>query len=337
MAPCAAIFGPAGTEISDWERGFFSETRPLGFILFARNVESPDQLRRLTADLRAAAGHDALVLIDQEGGRVQRLRPPHWRDWRPPLEDAVRAREPARAMALRYRIIGQDLRALGIDVNAVPCADLARPETHPFLRNRCYGAAVADVTRIARAVADGCLAGGVLPVLKHLPGHGRAQADSHLDLPRVAAPAAALTATDFAPFRALADLALGMTAHVVFEGLGQQAPATQSPEMIRLIRQDLGFAGLLMSDDIGMAALSGPVEMRAAAALAAGCDVVLHCNGERAEIAQVAKVCGPLDGAAEARARAALDSRPAPAPVDISALVAEFETLVGLAPGRGGR
>jgi beta-N-acetylhexosaminidase len=337
MAPCAAVFGPAGTEITDWERGFFAEARPLGFILFARNCDTPDQLRRLTDDLRTAAGHDALVLIDQEGGRVQRLRPPHWRAWRPPLEDAARASNPARAMALRYRIIGHELRSLGIDVNAVPCADLARPETHAFLRNRCYGETVADVTRIARAVAEGCLAGGVLPVLKHLPGHGRAQADSHLQLPRVAAPTAALAATDFAPFRALSDLPLGMTAHVVYAGLGQSAPATQAPDMIRLIRNELGFGGLLMTDDIGMEALAGPVGARATAALAAGCDVVLHCNGARAEIAEVARACGPLTGPAEARARAALAARPAAAPVDIAALVAEFESLVGQGPGRGGR
>ena len=277
------------------------------------------------------------MLIDQEGGRVQRLRPPHWRAWRPPLEDAARASDPSRAMALRYRIIGQELRALGIDVNAVPCADLARPRTHPFLRNRCYGETVADVTRIARAVVDGCLAGGVLPVLKHLPGHGRAQADSHLHLPRVAAPEAALAATDFAPFRALADLPLGMTAHVVYEGLGQSGPATQAPDMIRLIRDDLGFGGLLMTDDIGMDALAGPVEARAAAALAAGCDVVLHCNGDAAEIAAVARSCGPLTGPAQTRARAALAARPPAAPVDIAARVAEFESLVGQGPGRGGR
>jgi len=337
MAPCAAIFGPWGAELTDWERGFFAETRPLGFILFARNCNTPDQVRRLTEDLRAAVGHDALVLIDQEGGRVQRLRPPHWRAWRPPLEDVAKARDPDRAMALRYRIIGHELRALGIDVNAVPCADLARPETHPFLHNRCYGETAETVTCIARAVARGCLAGGVLPVVKHLPGHGRARADSHLDLARVAAPAAALEASDFVPFRALSDLPLGMTAHVVFEGLDQDTPATQAPGMIRLIREDLGFGGLLMTDDIGMQALSGPVEARAAAALAAGCDVVLHCNGARDEIERVARVCEPLTGLAEARARAALAARPAAAPVDISTLVAEFECLVGPAPGREGR
>lgn len=337
MALGAAIIGPQGTAITDWEKSFYADYQPLGFILFARNVDTPDQLRRLTDDLRAAAGHEALVMVDQEGGRVQRLRAPHWREWLPPLDDVARASDPERAMALRYQIIGQELRDAGIDVNAVPCADLARAETHPFLRNRCYGETVETVTRISRAVATGCLAGGVLPIVKHMPGHGLAQVDSHKALPRVNLPPAELEALDFAPFRALADLPLGMTAHIVFDSLGQSAPATQSPEMIRLIREAIGFDGLLMSDDIGMEALSGSAPERAAAALAAGCDAVLQCNGGPQVVEAVAQASGSLTPEAMRRAEAALNGRPSPASIDISACVAEFETLVGEGPGRGAR
>lgn len=333
MAFTAACFGPEGLDITDWEKGFFRETTPLGFILFARNVDSPEQLRRLTGDLRDAAGHDALVLIDQEGGRVQRMRAPHWREWVPPLDEVARASDPVRAMELRYELIGRELRDVGIDVNAVPCADLIRDDTHPFLRNRCYGDTVETVTEISLAVTRGCLAGGVLPIMKHMPGHGLAKVDSHLDLPRVGLARRILDQLDFAPFKALSTLPMGMTAHIVYEGLDQTAPATQAPEMIRLIREDLGFDGLLMTDDIGMEALSGTVAERSEAAIAAGCDIVLHSNGKPQEIEQVARVVGTMTGNAEMRAKTVLALRRAPAAVDISALEAEFEALVGEGPG----
>lgn len=333
MAFASAIFGPEGLEVTDWEKGFFRETKPLGFILFARNVDSPDQLRRLTTDLREAAGHDALMLVDQEGGRVQRLGRPHWRQWVPPLDEVARASDPVRAMELRYQIIGQELRRVGIDVNAVPCADLVRDDTHPFLRNRCYSDSVDQVIEVSKAVARGCVAGGVLPIMKHMPGHGLATVDSHKDLPRVTLSQRILDQLDFAVFKGLSTIPLGMTAHIVFEGLGQTAPATQSPEMIRLIREDLGFDGLLMTDDIGMDALSGNVAERAAASLAAGCDVVLHSSGKPEEIEQVGGVLHTLEGAAEIRAKTALALRPRPSAVDISALEDEFESLVGDRPG----
>lgn len=333
MALGAAIFGPEGQGISDWEKGFFAEYQPLGFILFARNVDNPDQLRRLTDDLRAAAGHDALVMIDQEGGRVERLKRPHWREWVSPLAEVARAADPARAMALRYEIIGRELRAVGIDVNAVPCADLVRDDTHPFLRNRCYSDQVDQVIAISRAVAQGCMAAGVLPVMKHMPGHGLAKVDSHLDLPHVGLPERMLRQLDFATFKGLATLPMGMTAHVVYDGLGEDQPATQSAEMIRRVREDLGFDGLLMTDDIGMEALSGGVAERSEAAMSAGCDVVLHSNGQPQEIEQVARVCGALEGPALVRARTVLQLRPEPTSVDISALEAEFEALTGAAPG----
>jgi len=330
VARGAFISGCAGPALTPDEAAFFRDADPWGFILFARNVESPGQLRRLTGDLRAAVGRDAPVLIDQEGGRVARLGPPHWRAW-PAPRDEVGAAGPARAaraMYLRYRLIAAELRAAGIDVNCAPVADIATPATHPFLRNRCYGETAGAVAAIARAVADGLADGGVLPVLKHIPGHGRATADSHLALPRVAAPPAELEAGDFAAFRALADLPMAMTAHVVFDALDPDLPATLSPLAIEAIRGTIGFAGLLMTDDISMGALAGPVGARAAAARAAGCDLVLHCNGEPAEMAAVAEAAGALDGAAAARAARALAARRPPDDAAPEALAAERAAIL---------
>lgn len=324
----AAIFGPEGLEITDWERAYFREFKPFGFILFARNVDTPDQVKRLCDDLREAAGHDAPILVDQEGGRVQRLRAPHWREWLPPLEQMERARDPMRAMWLRYRMIAAELREVGIDANCAPCADITARLTHPFLRNRCYGGDAVTVMDAARAVAEAHLAGGVLPVVKHIPGHGRATVDSHLDLPRVTARREDLEAQDFVPFKALADLPLGMTAHIVFEDIDDSAPATTSRVMMDVIRNDIGFNGLLMTDDIGMEALSGDVGQRSAASIAAGCDVVLHCSGKMDEIIKVAQAAGEMTDAAQSRAESALALRKDPTPVDIDDLSEEFDDLL---------
>lgn len=324
----AYILGCAGTRLTPDETAFFRAADPWGFILFARNVESPDQVAALVADLREAVGWPAPVLIDQEGGRVARLRGPAWREWLPPLDQVERAGNgAARSMYLRYRIIAHELADLGIDVNCVPCADIATDDTHPFLRNRCYGTGVGPVSGIARAAATGLMAGGVLPVLKHIPGHGRAAADSHEALPRVEASPEDLAAGDFAVFRMLSDLPLGMTAHVVY-GAFDDRPATLSARMIRLIREEIGFDGLLMTDDISMEALSGPVSARARASLDAGCDLVLHSNGDMAEMVALANEAGVLSAAGQARADAALGWRRAPEPVDIAALEDEFETLM---------
>ncbi|MCF2903614.1 beta-hexosaminidase [Octadecabacter sp. CECT 8868] len=324
----AAIFGPEGPEITDWERAYFRDYKPFGFILFARNVENPDQLKRLCADLREAAGHDAPILVDQEGGRVQRLREPHWRQWLPPLEQMEQASDPMRAMWLRYRIIAEELRTVGIDSNCAPCADITARLTHPFLRNRCYGGDAVTVMDASRAVADAHLAGGVLPVVKHIPGHGRATVDSHKNLPTVTATREELDREDFAPFKALADLPLGMTAHIVFEDIDDSAPATTSRVMMDVIRHDIGFNGLLMTDDIGMEALSGDVAQRSSASIAAGCDVILHCCGDATEIVQVGEAAGQMTDAAQARAEAALLMRKSPTPVDIDALSEEFDDLL---------
>ena len=328
MAPRALILGCAGPRLTRSEAAFFARADPWGFILFARNVSDPAQLARLTAELRAAVGRAAPILVDQEGGRVQRLRAPHWREWLPPLDQTARATDPVRAMFLRGRLIALELRAAGIDVNCAPLADIACAATHPFLHNRCYATTPDLVTRCARAMADGLTAGGVLPVLKHIPGHGRARADSHHDLPVVATDAATLAKTDFAPFRALADLSLGMTAHLLYRALDPDRPATLSPRIVTLIREEIGFAGLLMTDDISMQALPGSLPERATEALAAGCDIVLHCNGALAEMEALATVCPPLAGAALSRARAAEAARHTPQPADPAALAAEYDALL---------
>jgi len=322
----ATIFGCAGPVLLASERAFFRDADPFGFILFARNVETPDGLRRLTAALREAVGRDAPILIDQEGGRVQRLRPPHWQDWTPPLETVEQASslaEAARQMRLRAQVIAAELMAVGIDANCAPVADVARAETHPFLRNRCYGTDPATVTLIARAVADGLLAGGVLPVMKHLPGHGRSHLDTHLALPTVPVGLDELRQVDFAPFRALADLPMAMTAHLVFAALDPGLPATQSLTMIRLIRDEIGFKGLLMTDDLNMEALSGTLAERTARSMAAGVDIALHCKGDLPEMQAVAGAAGPMTDAAMARGRAALALR-RPVQADLPALMAEL-------------
>ncbi len=329
MSVTAAIFGPEGPEVTAWERDFFREAQPLGFIVFARNIENPDQLRRLTADLRAAVGRNAPILIDQEGGRVQRMRAPHWREYLPALDQMDRASDPLRAQWIRNRLIAAELHSVGIDANCAPLADIAEDATHPFLQNRLYGRDVASVVAAARVCADAHLAGGVLPVLKHIPGHGRAAIDSHLRLPQVDAPRSELDAYDFAPFKALNDLPMGMSAHIVFRDIDPDAPATTSPKMIKVIREDIGFDGLLMTDDLSMEALSGTVAERSTAAIKAGCDVVLHCNGEQAEMQSVAKATGLMTTAAMTRANSALDQRKIPENIDIQSLEAEFETLLG--------
>ncbi len=329
--PGALILGCEGKALSPDEAAFFRDADPWGFILFGRNVADPAQLSRLCADLRAAVGREAPVLIDQEGGRVARLGPPHWREWLAPLHQAELAGgQAARVMYLRYRLIAAELQALGIDVNCAPVIDIARAETHPVLKDRCYGQDVVRVAEIAGSVAQALLDGGVLPVLKHLPGQGRASTDSHRELPRLRTGYRALRWADFMAFEPLAELPLGMLAHVVYEAIDPERPASQSPEVIGLLRAELGFRGLLIGDDLSMEALSGSLAQRAAASRAAGCDLVLHCSGELAEMRAVAAAAGRLDGAAAARARAALDWRRAPLPIDIPAVEAEFRALTDI-------
>jgi beta-N-acetylhexosaminidase len=323
----ATILDAGGLRLTREEKTLFRQARPFGFILFARNIESPDQVRDLCAEMREAAGHAALITIDQEGGRVQRLRPPHWRTWPAPLDQARQAGEQAaQVMYLRYRLIAAELHALGIDSNCAPLVDVAGPRTHPFLRDRCYGDEAETVATLGRAVADGLLDGGVLPVVKHIPGHGRAEADSHHDLPIVKSMKSELQDTDFEPFRHLNDLPMAMTAHLVYASIDSK-PATLSPTVMQVIRDEIGFDGLIMTDDISMKALDGTLPVLTRQALDAGCDVVLHCNGTLADRQAVAEVAGEMTGPAHRRAQAALACRKAPVSVDISALSAQFDAL----------
>ncbi|HXL64088.1 MAG TPA: beta-N-acetylhexosaminidase, partial [Xanthobacteraceae bacterium] len=319
----AFITGVGGLALTDRERAFLREAQPWGFILFRRNVASPQQLRGLIDEMRDALGRRAPILIDQEGGRVQRLGPPHWPVYPPGAAYGTaydRDRDQGLAAArLGARLIAADLFELGIDVDCLPLADVPVRNADPIVGDRAYGNEPGKVAAIARAIAQGLDAGGVLPVLKHIPGHGRAGVDSHKKLPVVEAKRAVLEATDFAAFVPLADLPMAMTAHVVFTAIDPLAPATVSATIVReVIRGSIGFDGLLMSDDISMEALSGAVGERAQNAIAAGCDVVLHCNGDMSEMTAVAAGVPHLAGEAARRAEAALAARKTPAPLDMA-------------------
>ena len=325
MTTGATILGCAGPRLTRAEATFFAQAQPWGFILFRRNIADADQTRALVNELRAAAGRDAPVFVDQEGGSVQRLRPPLARDW----PDARAQPGGARAIWLRHRLMAAESRAVGINGNCAPVIDVAGQATHPFLARRCWSDDPARVAELGRAAAEGLLAGGVLPVIKHLPGHGAANADSHHDLPRVTSPLSTLEGCDFIPVRALSELPLGMTAHVVYTALDPDRPGTVSPAVIAHLRGVLGFNGLLMTDDIGMGALGGPMGERSAAAIAAGCDLVLHCSGDLDEMMAVAEAAGDLSADAGHRADRALAARINPEAIDIAALEAEFDSLTG--------
>jgi beta-N-acetylhexosaminidase len=330
----AFITGIAGLELSADEQAFIREARPWGFILFKRNVQSPAQVSALVQELRAVAElPDAPVLIDQEGGRVQRLGPPHWPVY-PPGEIFSRVYDADSALGLQAarlsaRLIADDLLQLGINVDCLPLADVPVAGSDAVIGNRAYGTAPAKVAAIARAVTEGLEQGGVLPVLKHIPGHGRATADTHFLLPIVDTPEAELDVTDFAAFRPLADLPMAMTAHVVFSAIDAVHPATTSATMIaRVIRGSIGFQGLLMSDDVSMNALAGSIADRTRAIVAAGCDMVLHCNGKLDEMRAVAAETPELSGQALARADRALAARKAPIGFDRAAARAELDALI---------
>ncbi|MCX7299648.1 MAG: beta-hexosaminidase [Rhodobacterales bacterium] len=335
MAGRAVIFGAEGQSVTDWEKGFFREVDPWGFILFARNVENPEQLRRLTSELRETVGWQAPVLIDQEGGRVQRMRAPHWREYLPALDQMRRANNPIRAQWVRNRLIAAELRDVGIDVNCAPLADIAEAGTHPVLLNRLYGYDHETVADAAWACAEGLMAGGVLPVVKHLPGYGQGKVDSHLTLPVNGRSIQELNAHDFRPFRALCDLPLGMTAHIVMASIDPDQPATTSHAVMEVIRrpQSIGFQGLIMTDDLNMQALSGTLAQRAAASIAAGCDLVLQCNGKPSDMEMVAGAVGALSSAARTRADAALARRDGMGITveDLKALEVELNELIGSA------
>lgn len=338
----AFITGVSGPELSAAERDFIRAECPWGFILFKRNIETPAQVTRLINELREEIGQpDAPVLIDQEGGRVQRLGPPNW-----PIypAGAVFGRlydiDPAAGLAaarLSARLIAADLDEVGVSVDCLPLADVPVSGANAVIGERAYGTEPAKVAAIARAVTEGLGEGGVLPVLKHIPGHGRATADTHFSLPVVDTSREELEQSDFAPFRALADLPMAMTAHVVFSALDPAQPATTSATIIdEVIRGLIGFQGLLMSDDVSMNALVGSISDRTRALLAAGCDMVLHCNGKLEEMHEVARVTPELSGKALARAGRALLSRKAPQPFDRVKARAELDALVDRAGATAG-
>jgi beta-N-acetylhexosaminidase len=333
--PLAAIFGCSGGALTEDERAFFRDADPLGFILFQRNCQRPDQVRALVAALRDAVGRSAApVLIDQEGGRVSRLKPPHWAAYPTPAAIAALGGEAAvEAARLGARLIADDLAALGITVDCVPVLDIPAPGADPVIGDRAWGDSIAAVAERGRAVCEGVLAGGVLPVIKHIPGHGRATVDSHHELPHVEAPRATLEASDFAPFRALRDMPWAMTAHIVYAGIDDVRPATLSPKVIdEVIRASIGFDGVLLSDDVSMRALAGTFAERTAGALAAGCDVVLHCNGDVREMTEIADAASPLTPAARLRLDRAETRRMAAfVPVERATLEARFRAMLARA------
>lgn len=342
----AAIFGCAGTMLTNEERAFFKDVQPFGFILFARarraygyqdNIESPDQTRALCDELRSTVDNsEAPIFIDQEGGRVQRLGPPHWRA-RPPArrfgELFERTPEEGRdATYLCARLIAHELRESGINANCTPVLDVPIAGAHDIIGDRAYSTKPATVIALGRITVAGHLDSGVLPVIKHIPGHGRAMADSHVALPRVSAPYAELSTHDFVTFRGVNDAPVAMTAHIVYEAIDAERPATTSSRVVQtVIRREIGFGGLLLSDDLSMAALKGPIGKRARSALLAGCDVVLHCNGDLDEMKQIAADVKRLSGDSQRRAEAALAQYREPAELDIDKAEAHLAALVGTA------
>ncbi len=333
-APRAFICGLAGATLEEAERTFFADAQPLGFILFARNCENKEQLSALSASLRDAVGRaDAPILIDQEGGRVARLKPPQWREALPAgvyadLVERKGMEVARRASYLNARLMGAELIAHGITVDCAPMADIRFAESHAIVGDRAYGTTAEQVTALAGEVARGLMESGVMPVIKHIPGHGRALVDSHEALPIVEAELTTLRDTDFVPFTALKAVPWGMTAHITYTALDAEQPATLSPTVIQLIREEIGFDGLLLTDDVSMKALSGDMAAITKQSLAAGCDVVLHCNGEMAEMEQVAAVCPELSEAACARLARGWNALPEREEMDMAAGEEELKALL---------
>lgn len=330
----AAVFGVLGTRLNAEEKAFFSDIKPLGFILFKRNCENREQVKALVAEMHELTGRDALpILIDQEGGRVMRLQPPEWRkSLAAGALAALSARsikKTKRAIYLNSRLIASELAELGITVNCLPVLDIPVAGAHEIISDRALGTEPKQIVTLGREMVKGLLEGGVLPIMKHMPGHGRATVDSHDELPVVDTPLDELERTDFVPFRKMNDLAMGMTAHVIYTALDAENVATTSPTVIRYIREKIGFDGLLFSDDLSMKALKGSFQSRTEDSLKAGCDVVLHCNGKLEEMRPIAEKLPPLTEKARARAKAAMAQLHPPQPLDIAAAEQELQSLLG--------
>ncbi|MBX2830771.1 MAG: beta-N-acetylhexosaminidase [Rhodospirillales bacterium] len=307
--PRACVLGIDGTELSNWEKGFFRDADPYGFILFARNVEDQTQVRALTKSLRDVVGNTNIpIFVDQEGGRVMRLKPPHWR--KIPAAGVfgelfeLKPEDAREAAYINARLMAMDLRDAGFNTTCAPVLDLRFPGMSDVVGDRSYGGDVGKVVMLASAVAAGLLDGGVAPVIKHIPGHGRASVDSHKDLPVVSASHAELTRLDFAPFMQMKDVLAAMSAHLLFTAIDDQRPGTVSPTIINdVIRDEIGFENLLISDDLSMEALGGSIASRTHECLKAGCDIALHCNGKRTEMEEVVSMTPLLSGAALSRAQ----------------------------------
>ena len=334
MRTKAFIAGCTGMELSEAEADFFRKEQPWGFIIFAHNIEDREQVSALTSQMRECVGRDdAPILIDEEGGRVQRLRPPHWLS-NPPGQVLGKiyerdANDGKRAAWLLSRLIAHDLLEIGVNVDCLPILDVPVEGVSDAIGDRAYSRDVDIISEIGQSVVDGLMAGGVLPIVKHMPGHGRAICDSHFELPLVTETLEELIASDFKPFKALNKVAMAMTAHIVFEAIDSENPATTSTKMIdEIIRGTIGFDGLLMSDDVSMEALSGDYVERTKSSFAAGCDIVLHCNGKMDEMLQVASATPELKGQALKRAQFALSQLKPADNQDIAALRTEFDKLV---------
>ena len=327
------IFGCKGTRLTDEEKAFYRAVQPWGFILFSRNVETPEQVTALIAEMRSCVEHeDVGILVDQEGGRVRRLRPPHWAEYHSARVIGLHYQQSKargkRIAWLQSRLMAFDMVKLGINVDCLPVLDVPVPGAHDVIGDRAYGSDVSSISEMGRDAAQGMLDGGVLPVIKHIPGHGRSMVDSHLDLPRVDTDLQTLKKTDFEPFRRLADMPVAMTAHVIYDAIDKQAPATTSKTVINaIIRDYIGFDGLLMCDDLSMQALSGDFSERVQSSFAAGCDVVLHCNGEMEEMRQVADALPEFGDKAYQRVLNATAYWSSPSSDDEEELREEFERL----------
>jgi beta-N-acetylhexosaminidase len=332
--PMPAIFGVEGLAITDRERDFFDGTRPFGFILFARNVVTKDQVRALVTDLREGCGcTNALLFIDQEGGRVARLRPPEWPEYPPAAIfgelACIDRNRGARAAWLNARLIADDLYDLGIRADCLPVLDLPARGSHDIIGDRAFDPDPHIVSSLGLAVCDGLMDGGVLPVLKHIPGHGRAMADSHDSLPVVSTEAQLLRHRDFSPFQALAHMPFAMTAHIIYSEFDDKRPATVSSRIIHnVIRDEIGFSGALMSDDLNMQALQGTLTERTRSAQQAGCDLALHCSGVFEEMTDVADALVPASDQTQNRLAAALDRLSTPKPMDRNMVLAERDALL---------
>jgi len=333
MSELAVILGLSGPKLTAAERAFFRDANPWGFILFARNIENPHQVRRLTADIRETVGRNCLIFVDQEGGRVQMLRAPHWRAYPSGavFQKLYKDNEAKgkRAAFLSYRLIADDLRSVGITANCAPVLDLPQKKADPIISDRAFGTQSVQVIDIAHAVMAGLMSGGVAPVIKHIPGHGRAEVDSHKALPRIKVTRQTLERTDFIPFRALSDAPMAMTAHAVYECNSRSAVTVSKKSLTELVRAAIGFNGLVMSDDLDMKALNGGLTRKTERALAAGCDIALQCSGKLPDMVRVAKGAKYLEGRAKNRAQVADYCAEHVTEFDRDFAQAEFDILLG--------